>query len=47
MYLASQLENATIDWRLDDQLIASLPKLKTKLEVDRRVSLSPAQSVSM
>ena len=38
MYLVLQLENTTVGGRLDDQLIAPLPKLKTKPEVDRRIS---------
>ncbi len=34
IYSASQLESLKVDWRLDDQPITSLPKLKTKPEVD-------------
>ena len=47
IYSASQVERVTVGWRLDDQLIAPLPMLKTYPEVDLRVSGSPAQSASL
>jgi hypothetical protein len=47
MYSASQVERETMDYRLEDQEIAALPRLKTYPEVNRRVSGSPAQSESV
>lgn len=37
VYSALQVESATVGWRLQLQLIASLPTLKIKPEVDRRI----------
>lgn len=36
-FVCSQVESATVGWRLELQLIASLPTLKIKPEVDRRI----------
>ncbi len=47
IYSASKVDSATVGWRLEHQLMAPLPMLKTNPEVDRRVSRSPAQSASV
>ncbi len=47
MYSVSQLDNATVGCRLEDQLIAPLPKLNKNPEVNLRVSRSPSQSASV
>lgn len=46
-YSASQEDKETVGCLFEDQLIAPLPILNRKPEVERRVSISPAQSESV
>ena len=46
VYTASHDDSFTVGQRLDDQLIAAMPMLKTFPEVERQVSWSPTHSAS-
>lgn len=44
LYLATQVDNATVGWRLNGQVTLPLPALKKYSAINPRVSRSPTES---